>query len=215
MKIAVFGATGQVGSRVVAEALARGHDVTAISRSNGRRAPSGVTIDDTADATDADDVARVSAGQDLVVGAARPAPGLETDLVTITRGLLAGTARSGVRLLLVGGAGGLRVPDRPGTIAVDDPRFVQLAWQPIARACVDQLEACLRDDGADWTYASPPAVLRPGERTGTYRTGTDELLVDDAGDSSISMEDFAVALLDEAERPRHRRTRFTVAGRGS
>jgi uncharacterized protein len=214
MRIAVFGATGQVGSRVVAEGLARGHEVTAVSRSNGRRTPSGVAVR-TADATDAGNVARVSAGHDLVVGAARPAAGLETELVTVARGLLAGTATSGVRLLLVGGAGGLRVPDRPGTLAVDDPRYVPPAWRPIARACVDQLEACLQDDGADWTYASPPAVLRPGERTGAYRTGTDELLVDGAGDSSISMEDFAVALLDEAERPRHRRARFTVAGRGS
>jgi uncharacterized protein len=210
VRIAVFGATGQVGSRVVAEALARGHAVTAVARPNGRRAPSGVTVR-TADATSPDDVARVSAGQDLVVGAARPAPGREAELATIAQGLLAGTATSGVRLLLVGGAGGLRVPDRPDTLAVDDPRFVPRAWRPIAQACVDQLERCLRDADADWTYASPPAILRPGERTGAYRTGTDTLLVDDAGESSISMEDFAVAVLDEAERPRHRRARFTVA----
>jgi len=213
VRIAVFGATGQVGSRVVAEAVTRGHEVTAVSRSGGRRPPSGVTHR-TADARDPGDVARVATGHDLVVGAARPTLGNEDELVTIARGLLTGVATSGVRLLLVGGAGGLRVPDRPGTLAVDDPRYVPPAWRPIARACVDQLEVCLRDGDADWTYASPPADLRPGERTGTYRAGADELLVNDGGESSISTEDFAVALLDEAERPRHRRARFTVARQG-
>ena len=80
----------------------------------------------------------------------------------------------------------------------------------IALACVDQLAACRSDTVADWTYLSPSALLESGERTGTYRLGTDELIVDAQGNSTISMEDLAVVLLDGAERPRHSRTRFTA-----
>jgi putative NADH-flavin reductase len=95
-------------------------------------------------------------------------------------------------------------PPPPGTVS-------PAAWRPIALACNAQLDACRAEQGVDWAYLSPPALLEPGERTGRYRLGAGELLVDAAGRSAISMEDFAVALLDEAERPRHRRVRFTVA----
>jgi uncharacterized protein len=94
---------------------------------------------------------------------------------------------------------------------LDDPRFLPAAARPIALACVAQLAACRAETRADWTYLSPPANLGPGERTGAYRIGGDELLVDSAGNSAISMEDLAVALLDEVEQPRHHRARFTVA----
>ncbi|MCA6093423.1 NAD(P)H-binding protein [Streptomyces sp. SCA3-4] len=215
MRITVFGAAGNVGSRVVAEALSRGHHVTAVVRDASRaagRVPAGAELR-TGDAGDARDVAAASAGQDVVIGATRPAPGSEGELVAMARALLAGTGESGVRLLLVGGAGNLTVPGSEGRTAVaDDPAFVPPAWRPIALACTEQLAAC-RAAGADadWTYLSPPALLEPGVRTGTYRLGADELLVDAAGTSAISMEDLAVALLDEAERPRHRGERFTVA----
>ncbi len=81
----------------------------------------------------------------------------------------------------------------------------------LALACTDQLEACRADTEVDWAYLSPAALLTPGERTGNYRLGDDELLVDAEGNSTMSMEDLAVALLDEAERPKHHRTRFTAA----
>ncbi|MFE6924312.1 NAD(P)-dependent oxidoreductase [Nocardia sp. NPDC057663] len=207
MRIAVFGAGGAVGSRVVAEALARGHEVTAVAR-RAVAVPDGVQVR-IGDAGSADDVEKFSAGQDLVIAATRPAMGRESELPAVAAAMLDGVARSGVRLLVVGGAATLMVPGA-GVLLHETPDFpTELA--AIARACAEQLAACRADTEADWAYLSPPAELIPGERTGSYRVGADELLVDVAGVSTISMEDFAVALLDEAERPAHRRARFTVA----
>ncbi|MEU5427990.1 NAD(P)H-binding protein [Streptomyces olivoreticuli] len=212
MRITVFGAAGNVGSRVVAEALSRGHEVTAVVRDPARfpHLPAGAEAR-TGDAADADDVAALSAGQDLVITATRPAPGRESEHAATTRALLAGLARTGVRLLVVGGAGSLTVPGSGGGVVRDDPAFAPAAIRPIAQAGTEQLAVCRAETTVDWAYLSPAALLEPGERTGTYRLGTDELLVDAEGNSAISMEDLAVALLDEAERPKHRRTRFTVA----
>ncbi|MEV5709104.1 NAD(P)H-binding protein [Actinoallomurus sp. NPDC052274] len=211
MRITVFGAAGGVGRRVVAEALSRGHEVTAVVRDPARFAepPAGARVR-TADARNPEDVARLAAGQDVVITATRPAPGSEHELVTAVKALLAGLAGTGVRLLVVGGAATLTVPGTGGLAVVDEPGF-PAAWRDIALACADQLAACQAETGVDWTYLSPPALLEPGERTGAYRLGTDELLTDAEGRSWISMEDLAVALLDEAERPRHHRRRFTVA----
>lgn len=212
MKILVFGATGAVGSRVVAEALARGHQVGAVVRTTTRiEALPEVVTTWIADASDSEAVARLSAGHDLIIGATRPAPGHEAEAVAVTRSLLSGCARTNVRLLVVGGAGSLTVPGHPDRLAVDDPALVPPAWRDIAQACVDQLAACRERADVDWTSVSPPALLEPGARTGRYRTGTDELLLGADGRSWISLEDLAVAMLDEAERPRFRRTRFTVA----
>ncbi|MCP3819696.1 hypothetical protein NLX86_16810 [Streptomyces sp. A3M-1-3] len=109
------------------------------------------------------------------------------------------------------GAGSLTVPGNGGRTVIDDPGF-PAARRGIALACNEQLDACrVTETGVDWAYPSPAALLEPGERTGNYRVGTDELLVDAEGGSAISMEDLAVALLDEAERPRHHRPRFTAA----
>ncbi|MEV4440906.1 NAD(P)H-binding protein [Streptomyces sp. NPDC049577] len=212
MRITVFGAAGNVGSRVVTEALARGHEVTAVVRDPARfrELPAGARPR-VGDATDADGVAAAAAGQDLLIGATRPAPGSEAALVAAAGALLAGAARTGVRLLVVGGAGSLTVPGSGGTAVADDPQYVPTAWRDIALACVAQWETCRADTDADWAYLCPPALLEPGRRTGTYRLGGGELLLDADGTSAISMEDLAVALLDEAERPQHRRERFTVA----
>ncbi|MGB8939860.1 MAG: NAD(P)H-binding protein, partial [Streptomyces sp.] len=150
-------------------------------------------------------------GQDLVVSATRPAPGHEPELAAVTRALLTGLHGTGVRLLLVGGAAGLTIPGTGGTMVVDAPDFPP-SLRPIALACNEQLDAC-RTGGhdVDWSYVSPPALLEPGERTGRFRLGADELIVDAEGVSALSMEDFAVALVDEAERPKHHRARFTAA----
>ncbi|MEV0335275.1 NAD(P)H-binding protein [Nocardia sp. NPDC050717] len=209
MRIVVFGAGGAVGSRVVNEALARGHEVTAVSR-RAVAVPPGAH-GRIGDAGDVDDVEKLSAGQDLVIAATRPSPGAEAELPRVTAALLEGVTRSGVRILVVGGAATLTVPGAGVALSESEGFPAELA--AIARACAEQLAACRADDGADWTYLSPPAELAPGVRTGGYRVGADELLVDADGESAISMEDFAVALLDEAERPAHRRTRFTVAAR--
>ncbi|RKN43931.1 NAD(P)-dependent oxidoreductase [Streptomyces hoynatensis] len=211
MRITVIGAAGEVGRRIVAEAAARGHRVTAAGRSPAPPGahPPGVTFR-RADAADPAAVALLAVGQDVLVGATRPAAGAEHELAGTTRGLLAGAARAGVRLVLVGGAATLALPGRGGLTLWEDPSF-PAGLRPIARACAEQLRACLKEEAADWTYLSPPALLHPGTRTGGYRLGGEELLTGPDGTSAISMEDFAVALLDEVERPRHRRRRFTVA----
>ncbi|MFE2870378.1 NAD(P)-dependent oxidoreductase [Embleya sp. NPDC059259] len=212
MRITVFGAAGNVGSRVVSEALSRGHEVTAVVRDAARfpelhpEAEARV-----GDAARIEDVAALSTGRDLVISATRPAHGNEQALADTAEALLAGLAGTGVRLLTVGGAGSLTVPGTGDTMAVDDPRFVPTAWRGIALACNAQLDVFRTDTEVDWTYLSPPAHLEPGTRTGSFRLGTDELLVDPDGVSAISMEDLAVALIDEAEQPRHHRARFTVA----
>jgi putative NADH-flavin reductase len=204
MRITIFGAAGSVGRDVVTEARSRGHEVTAVSR----RPAAGLVP---ADAGRVEDVVALSAGQHLVISATRPAPGSEDELVTTARTLLAGLARTGVRLLLVGGAATLTVPGTGGRTLLEDPELCPPAWHAIARACAAQLAACRAATRVDWAYLSPPALLLPGERTGGYRLGTDELLTDPEGRSAISTADLAVALLDEAERPRHDRARFTVA----
>lgn len=212
MRISVFGAAGSVGSRVVAEALNRGHEVTAIVRNKNRFAELHPGAEHrVGDAGNAEDVATLSVGQDVVVSATRPAPGNEPELVATAEALLAGVRGTNTRLVLVGGAATLLVPDSGGKRVIDDPNFVPPAWQPIAQACSDQLDACVKETQADWTYLSPPPFLEPGPRTGTYRLGQDELVVDAEGNSRIFIDDLAVALLDEVEKPKHSRARFTAA----
>ncbi|WP_433664997.1 NAD(P)-dependent oxidoreductase [Nocardia sp. CA-128927] len=211
MRITVFGATGDVGSRVVAEALSRGHEVVAVIRDPARAAavPAAAEVR-IGDAADLDDVVTLSTGKDLVITATRPPSGQEHELPEITAVLLKALAHTGVRLLVVGGAATLLVPGTDGATLHETPNF-PTEFRAIAKACANQLALCRAETVADWTYLSPPAELIPGERTGTYRSGTDELLTRPDGTSTISMEDFAVALLDEAEQPAHPRIRFTVA----
>lgn len=212
MNIIVFGARGEVGSRVFKEALARGHRVTAVVRREAQLTslPSSVTAR-AADIAGAERLAEVIAGHDLAVSAVRPPDGQEDLLVPLTRSLLAAAAEAAVRIVLVGGAASLLLPDRSGHTVLTAPGFLPDAVVPIARACQAQYELCLAEERADWSYLCPPAVLAPGHRTGRYRLGADALLCDAQGNAAISMEDFAVALLDEAETPRHVRKRFTVA----
>ncbi|MFJ6698228.1 NAD(P)-dependent oxidoreductase [Streptomyces sp. NPDC091272] len=212
MRITVFGATGAAGSRIVAEAVDRGHDVTAVTRDPARfSALHPAARHRAGDALDPDRVAELSADQDLLISATRPVPGQEAQLANTARALLEGLSRTGVRLLLIGGAGSLRLPGSDLTL-VEGPDF-PAALRPIALACDEQLAVCRAAGPAvDWAYLSPPAVFEPGVRTGTYRLGTDELLVDAEGNSAVSMEDFAIAVLDEAESPKHHRTRFTIGG---
>ncbi|MEV6416008.1 NAD(P)H-binding protein [Kribbella sp. NPDC051718] len=208
----MFGATGAVGSRAGQEALSRGHEVTAVGRSMERLEtlpPDRNLRLERGDASDVADVARLSRGQDVVISATRPVPGQEHELAIAAKGLTAGLAGSAVRLVVVGGAASLTLPGDPDTTVVDGPGFPR-ELRPIALACNEQFEVVRGSEDVDWVYLSPPAVLEPGVRTGQYRVGRDELLVGADGASYISMEDFAVALVDEIERPRYRRSRFTV-----
>ena len=212
MKITVFGAAGNIGKRVINEALSRGHEITAVLRSaSSIDGLSPLVKTKLGDASKVEDVVRLSEGQDLVVSATRPAAGSESELITITESLLTGLAQTGVKLLLVGGAASLTVPNSNGTLVVNDPQFVSPAWLDIALACLEQYKICAANSQVDWTYMSPPALILPGERTANFRLGNDELILDEQGHSKISLEDFAVALIDEAEQPKSQRKRFTVA----
>ncbi len=215
MKIVLFGATGNVGTRVAQEARRRGHDVVGVVRDPAAVQPPapGVSLA-RGDATDAASVATVARGADAVVNAISPRPnqrGLAApSLTAAARALLAGLRQAGVkRLLVVGGAGSLEVA--PGQALVDQASF-PAAYKPEALAQREALQV-LRAEGGDleWTYLSPAAEIHAGERTGRYRTTGDRLLADAQGKSTITYEDYAVALLDELERPRHVRQRFGVA----
>jgi uncharacterized protein len=208
MRLIIFGAAGSVGHRTAAEALERGHEVTAVVRRPTDRLPQGVTVE-IGDAADPAQVAGLSAGHDAAVSAIRSPAGREHEQVEATDALLKGAAEASVRLLIVGGAATLKVPDS-GKLVLEDSRYISEEWRAVAEASAAQHYRCIAEQTADWTYLSPPAILEPGERTGRYRKGTDDLLVTD-GTSRISVEDLAVAVVDELENPAHHRTRFTVA----
>jgi putative NADH-flavin reductase len=212
MKIVVLGATGNIGRRIVKEALDRGHAVTGVARNPAKASDPRARMVQ-GDVTDVDSVADAVRGADAVVNAISPRPGSAgkaPSLVAVARTLLSALPKAGVkRLLIVGGAGTLQRPD--GVQLVDVPGFPE-AYKPEALAQRDALTVYRAEGGnLDWTYLSPAAEIGPGERTGKYRTGGDQLLVDAKGKSFISFEDYAVAALDELEKPRFVRKRFTIA----
>jgi putative NADH-flavin reductase len=215
MKIVLFGATGNVGRRVAAEALRRGHEVVGVVRDPAAGAASDARVRLVkGDATKADSVAELVQGKDAVVSAISPRPnarGLAApSLAENARAIIAGLRRAGVkRVLFVGGAGSLEVA--PGQQLVDQPGFPE-AYKAEALEGREALEVWrTQGGGLDWSFLSPAAEIGPGERTGSYRTTADQLLSDAAGRSFISFEDYAVAVIDELERPRHLGRRFGVA----
>jgi putative NADH-flavin reductase len=211
MKVAVFGAGGPIGSAITAELLARGYMVTAVTRS-GTPIEGLVVQVATGDAADPVSVARLAAGQDAVVSAVGPHRGAEYEedsLVGAARGLIAGLRKGGVRrLVVVGGAGSLQVA--PGLRLVDTRDF-PAGWKPVALAHAAALDVYRDVEDLDWTFVCPAAVIEPGERTGAFRIGGDDLLSDAAGESRISIPDFAIAVADVLERGEAIRGRITVA----
>lgn len=201
MNIALIGISGRVGSRVAKELTARGHKVTGIARDTSKvEAQSGVTVQ-AADANKPEELSPVLAGHDAVVSAAK----FQSSSATA---LLAAAKQAGVpRVLVVGGAGSLEIA--PGKALIDTPEFPD-AYKPEATAGRDYLNTLKHENALDWTYLSPSAEFMPGERTGKFRVGQDQLLSDASGRSWISMEDYAIALADEIENPQHSRERFTV-----
>jgi putative NADH-flavin reductase len=195
MRIVLFGAGGRVGPDLLGEAERRGHSVTVAGR-----------------VTDPDSVAAASDGQDAAISAIgdrnHPEPGY---LAGIARTLLAGLEQAGLpRLIVVGGSGGLEVA--PGVPLIDTPEF-NADWRPVAQAHIDALEAFRSSETpVDWVVLSPAGFFEQnGERTGRYRVSGDALLRDEVGNSHISYADYAIAMIDELERPAHHRTRFSVA----
>ena len=212
MKIALIGATGFVGSALLAEALQRGHQVTALARNTTKLpAQAGLTVTQ-ADVYDAEQVARAVAGSDIVISAFNPGWGLADIHYRFLDGqtaIVAGVKAAGVaRFITVGGAGSLYIA--PGLQLVDTPDFPN-EWKQGALAAREALRRIQAEAVLDWTFVSPPVFLAPGERSGLYRLGADEVLFDGDKPAGISTADLAVAILDEAETPRHSRRRFTAA----
>jgi uncharacterized protein len=198
MKIAVYGATGAIGSAVVEEAKARGHEVTGISR-RGSDTPGQLT----GDALDADFATEVAEKHDVIVSAIGPSRVSDdgTRFVDSIANLV--DTLGNRRLIVVGGAGSLQVD---GVRLVDSPDFPDV-YKPEALKGAATL-ALLREatPAVDWTYLSPAPVIAPGERTGSYKVE----LETPAGEQ-ISIADYAIALVDEIDNPQHVRQRFTVA----
>ncbi len=213
-RITLFGASGTIGVRILDEALRRGHTVTAVVRDVNR-----LTRDDSSlnvvagDVLNAEDVVRYTKDQDVVISAVGggDGPGHQALIEPAARSLVAGlrTLQPGApRLVVVNGAGSLRTAG--GGQIWDTPGLPEFLLE-IMHAHGDALAYLRGVDDVAWTVLSPAATITPGDRTGRYRTGGDDLVTDDAGVSAISTEDYAVALLDEVERPQHVGQRFTVA----
>ena len=201
MKIALIGATGNVGSKVLTEALSRGHQVTGIARHVEKlKGRSGVTARPV-DLADESKLAEALRGHDAVIVSVRYQNN------DIRHALAAAKAASVKRILFVGGAASLEAS--PGVRLLDTPGFPDVIKVEAAPAAL-ALERIREEKSLDWTFVSPSIMLVPGERTGKFRIGGDQVLKDETGESRISQEDLSVAILDELEKPRHIRKRFTV-----
>ncbi|MDJ1432283.1 NAD(P)H-binding protein [Halostagnicola sp. A-GB9-2] len=199
MNVLLFGASGRIGRRITDELTERGHEVTGVSRSGEIEGVDDPNVEAVAgDATDADDVADLAAGHDAVASALGPAKNEEVDILPqMADTLITGVGRTDVdRLVWTGGAGGLSVGLDTKLIETDEfPDDLV----PLAQAHIDALEEIRDADDLEWSYVAPAARIEPGERTGEYRTAEGQLVATDDGESHISMEDFAVAFVDELE----------------
>lgn len=211
MKIALIGATGYIGSKLLEEGLARGHELTALVTRPEKLAPQDKLTATRADVQNAGLLAEQLKDHDAVVSAfSGHAQGdVYAYYLAGIQSIIAAAKQAGVpRLLMVGGAGSLEVA--PGLQLVDTPAFPS-QWKATAEGARQALHLLKQEADLNWTMLSPAAHIEPGERTGQFRLGTDRLLVDAHGESHISLQDYAVALFDELEKPAHVRRRFTVA----
>ncbi len=212
MNIVIIGASGMVGSAVRDEALSRGHKVTAIVRT-----PEKITVKNPAlkvvkgDVLK-DDIGKLVKGYDAVISAYNPGwtnPNIAPETTSAYKAIIDGVKKSGVkRLLVVGGAGSLEVS--PGVQLIDTMKVPDLIKGAIL-ALRGVLYDLREEKDLDWTFLSPAASFVPGTRTGKFRLGKDQVVKDDKGDSKISVQDYAVAMIDELEKPKHSRQRFTLA----
>ena len=213
MNVVVIGATGNSGSRIVDELLKRGHAVTAISRTATAKfsGKANVKAVDN-DLSSVQALEKIVEGADVVVHAYAP-PQNDTDqLIGVTDRIveavsLAGGKVSGPRLLVVGGAGGLNVA--PG-LTLHDSGHLPEPYLPISASHIKVYKSLLQNNTVNWTYFAPAGFFQPGERTGKFRLGKDDLIIGADGNSSISMEDYAIAAVDEIEKPQHVNERFTI-----
>lgn len=208
MKVALYGATGQSGSRILKELVSRGHKVIAIARNPAKvteRGPDVVVKQD--DLSDPGKIAAAIDGAEAVVSAYGPPKDNPDAILGVTeRQIEALSQRPATRLVVVGGAGGLNVA--PGVTLLESG-YLPEAFHPIVKAHINTFNL-LRASRIDWTYFAPAAYFEPGKRTGKFRLGKDELIANAQQESRISMEDYAIALVDELEQPKHRRQRFSI-----
>jgi uncharacterized protein len=205
MVVVLFGATGKAGSRILKELISRGHQVTAVARDTSKL-PSTVAAKQD-DLSDVDTIASIIQGADVVVSAYGPPPDNTDALLGVTERQIAAVRKAGnIRIIVVGGAASLEVA--PGVTLLASGHL-PAQWVPIATSHEKVLKALQASD-INWTYFSPAAFFEPGERTGKFRLGTNQLIADSNGDSRISLEDYAIALVDEVEKPAHERARFTI-----
>jgi putative NADH-flavin reductase len=207
MNVVVYGATGNSGKEIVKELLSRGHTVTGVARNvSSLRAEKGLTVK-ADDLSKVDATAAVIKGADAMVSAYAPPPDNPDALIGVTEREIAAVKKAGAqRLLVVGGAGLLEVA--PGVTLIKSG-YLPAEYLPIATSHEKALDV-LRASDINWTYLSPGAYFVPGERTGKFRLGTKELVSDAKGESKISFADYAIALVDEIEKPAHERGSFSV-----
>lgn len=212
MKIALIGATGYVGAPLLQEALNRGHQVTALVRHPQKLVAHPQLTAVQADVHDSVALAEQLRGHDVVISAFNPGWGIadiREQFIAGSRAIIAASKLAGVkRLLVVGGAGSLYVA--PGVQLIDTPDF-PAEYKEGAEGARQALEILSGEQELEWTFLSPAALLVPGPRTGKFRLGQDELLMNGDEPGSVSVADLAVALIDEAEQPQHIRQRFTLA----
>src|SRR5579863_3429085 len=201
MKVAHIGGTGKVGGKILEELLRRGHTVTVIARHPEKMAARQGVTPKAGDITNPDRLAPLLGGHDAVISSAPFLPGSSSKLLEAIR-------QSGVkRYLAVGGAGSLEVA--PGKLLKDSGN-IPPEWLPAINEATELLKLLRADKQLDWTFFSPAALIGPGERTGKFRLGGDQLITATDGKSSISYDDYAIAMVDELERPQHIRKRFTI-----
>jgi putative NADH-flavin reductase len=200
LKVALIGASGQAGSRILAELARRGHSVTGIARHPEKIAAAPGVTAKKGDVYDKDGLAALLKGHDVVISSVHFSASDPKLLIEAVR------ASGAKRYFVVGGAGSLEVA--PGVTLVSTPQFPAI-YKEEATKGGEFLGLLRHEKDLDWTYLSPSAMFVPGERTGKFRLGKDQLLTNDKG-SSISFEDYAIAAVDELEKPAHSRQRFTV-----
>ncbi|MBS1799633.1 MAG: NAD(P)-dependent oxidoreductase [Acidobacteria bacterium] len=207
MKVVVYGATGNAGSEIVKELLRRGHKVTGVARNIEKLKAQPEVTAKTDDLSNAGAIAEIIKGADVVVSAYQPPPDNTDKLIDVTKLQIDAVKKAGApRLLVVGGAGQLEVA--PGVSLIKSGHLPE-AYMPIAVSHEKAAEV-LKGSDINWTYLAPAAFFVPGERTGKFRLGTKELVTDAKGESKISFADYAIALVDEIEKPKHERALFSV-----
>ena len=214
MYIALLAATGRAGRTILDELVSRGHQVTAVARNPDKLPENVKRVRD--DLSSVERIAEIISGADAVVSAYGPPsndPRYTSDttytdqLLFVTERLIVAVRKADVpRLIVVGGCGSLQFS--PGVTVLDSGHWPK-QYVPIATSHMKAL-AALKASDVNWTYFSPPMTILPGERTGKFRLGGNDLIRDAEGKSRVSFEDYAVALVDELEKPAQERSRFTI-----